>query len=207
MYSPASCISSNFMIYLHIYKVILIIYSRGEMTSRNDTRKLGRYIFVCEADLEILMLFVSSSVNILNWKNDRTGWQDVMITGWQDDKSSGHPVNLSCCHPVILSVISNPELPNDPVTKWPSLSEQVTKWPSDQVTKWRRRLTVWYIFFLSQALPMLRVSVFNRVHCGVTGELGDQWARWPPARAGVCLSPPIYHHYCELFTYFPSSVS
>ena len=36
------------------------------------------------------------------------------------------------------------------------------------------------IFFLSQALPMLIVSVFNCVQCGVTGELGDQWARWPP---------------------------
>ena len=70
-------------------------------------------------------------------QDDRmTGCHDNRMTGWQDDKSSGHPVNLSCCHPVILSVISNPELPNDPVTKWPSLSEQVTKWPSDQVTKW-----------------------------------------------------------------------
>ena len=80
-----------------------------------DTHIFGCiYLFVCEADLEILMLcvrpLVSQSVVMLN--NDFS--PSDQVTKW----------------------------PSHQVTKWPS--DQVTKWSSDQVTEWLSdRVTKW----------------------------------------------------------------
>ena len=61
--------------------------------------------------------------------------------------------------------VENGGIMNDLVTKW--LSDQVTKWPSNR--KLRRRLTGWYIY---RWYPTPPISAVYCIHCYMSGLLG-----------------------------------
>ena len=77
------------------------------------------YLFVCEVDLEILMLFVRSDVAMLKkikWLSDQvTEWPSDRVTKWPSDRVT--------------------EWPSDLVIEW--LSDRVTEWPNYWVTGWQ----------------------------------------------------------------------